>query len=88
MSNYKLKTVTTHFGLPTKDPLTAQDIFHHYSEYFNHYNKYGLANVEPEYLELNKKGIHSLSLVGKYCVQDSYITLLLYQKVTTLVWSL
>lgn len=80
LSNYKLKTVTTHFGLPTKDPLTAQDIFHHYSEYFNNYNKFGLANVEPEYLELKKKGIHSLSLVGKYCVQDSYITLLLYQK--------
>lgn len=80
LSNYKLKTVTTHFGLPTKDPLTAQDIFHHYSEYFNNYNKFGLANVEPEYLELKKKGIHGLSLVGKYCVQDSYITLLLYQK--------
>lgn len=80
LSNYKLKTVTTHFGLPTKDPLTALDIFNSYTNYFQHYSKYDLRDVEPEYKELHKKNIHSLSLVGKYCVQDSYITLLLYQK--------
>lgn len=56
--NYRLKTVTTHFGLPTKDPLTAQDIFRCYREF------------TPK----------SLGEVGKYCVQDAYITLLLYQK--------
>ena len=80
LSNYKLKTVTTHFGLPTKDPLTAMDIFNSYSNYFEHYTKYSLIDIQPEYKELHKKGVHSLSLVGKYCVQDSYITLLLYQK--------
>ncbi len=31
--NYRLKTVTTHFGLPTKDPLTAQDIFKCYRDF-------------------------------------------------------
>ena len=80
LSNYKLKTVTTHFGLPTKDPLTALDIFNNYSNYFDHYSKYNLVDIQPEYKELHKKGVHALSLVGKYCVQDSYITLLLYQK--------
>ena len=80
LSNYKLKTVTTHFGLPTKDPLTALDIFNSYTNYFNHYSKYDLRDIEPEYKELYKKNVHALSLVGKYCVQDSYITLLLYQK--------
>ena len=80
LSNYKLKTVTTHFGLPTKDPLTALDIFNSYTNYFNHYSKYDLRDIEPEYKDLYKKNVHALSLVGKYCVQDSYITLLLYQK--------
>lgn len=80
LSNYKLKTVTTHFGLPTKDPLTALDIFNSYTNYFNHYSKYDLKDIEPEYKELYKNNVHALSLVGKYCVQDSFITLLLYQK--------
>ena len=31
--NYRLGTVTTHFGLPTKDPLTPQDIFRCYREF-------------------------------------------------------
>ena len=80
LSNYKLKTVTTHFGLPTKDPLTPLDIFNSYTNYFQHYSKYDLRDVEPEYKDLYKNNVHALSLVGKYCVQDSYITLLLYQK--------
>lgn len=61
LTNYRLKTVTTHFGLPTKDPLTAQDIFRCYREF------------TPD----------SLGVVGKYCVQDAYITLLLYEKMQT-----
>jgi len=80
LSNYKLKTVTEHFELPTKDPLTALDIFNNYSNFFDNYTKYDLRNIEPEYKELYKKNVHGLSIVGKYCVQDSYITLLLYQK--------
>ena len=61
LTNYRLKTVTTYFGLPTKDPFTAQDIFRCYREF------------TPE----------SLGGVGKYCVKDAYITLLLYQKLQT-----
>uniref|UniRef100_A0A6C0I7E9 DNA-directed DNA polymerase n=1 Tax=viral metagenome TaxID=1070528 RepID=A0A6C0I7E9_9ZZZZ len=80
LSNYKLKTVTTHFKLPTKDPLTALDIFNHYTNYFSNLTKYDLRDVEPSYKELYRNNVHGLSLVGKYCVQDSYITLLLYQK--------
>ena len=56
--NYKLSTVTEHFGLPGKDPLTAQDIFKCYRDF------------TPE----------SLGTCGKYCVQDAYITMLLYEK--------
>lgn len=58
LKNYRLKTVTTHFGLPTKDPFTPQDIFRSYREF------------TPE----------SLGNVGRYCVKDAYITLLLYEK--------
>ena len=56
--NYRLKTVLTHFELPNKDPLSAQDIFRCYREF------------TPE----------SLGNVGKYCVNDAYVTLLLYEK--------
>ena len=80
LSNYKLKTVTTHFGLPTKDPLTAQDIFNNYNEYFKNYTSYKLKDIENTVMDNYKKGVNALSVVGKYCVQDSYITLLLYQK--------
>ena len=80
LSNYKLKTVTTHFGLPTKDPLTAQDIFNNYNEYFKNYTSYKLKDIESSVMDNYKKGVNALSIVGKYCVQDSYITLLLYQK--------
>jgi DNA polymerase elongation subunit (family B) len=80
LSNYKLKTVTTHFGLPTKDPLTAQDIFNNYNEYFKNYTSYKLKDMDSNIMENYKKGVNALSIVGKYCVQDSYITLLLYQK--------
>lgn len=61
LANYRLKTVTMHYGLPTKDPLTARDIFRCYREF------------TPD----------SLGVVGKYCVQDAYITLLLYEKLQT-----
>jgi len=80
LSNYKLKTVTTHFGLPTKDPLTAQDIFNNYNEYFKNYTSYKLKDLDSNIMDSYKKGVNALSIVGKYCVQDSYITLLLYQK--------
>ena len=61
LTNYRLKTVTMHFNLPTKDPLTARDIFQCYRDF------------TPE----------SLGVCGKYCTQDAYITLLLYEKMQT-----
>lgn len=61
LSNYRLKTVLEHFGLPSKDPLNARDIFRCYREF------------SPE----------SLGIVGRYCVQDAYVTLLLYEKMQT-----
>lgn len=58
INNYRLKTVTTHFGLPSKDPFTPQDIFRAYREF------------SPK----------SLGEVGHYCVQDAWITMLLFEK--------
>ncbi|MDD4931571.1 MAG: DNA polymerase domain-containing protein [Candidatus Colwellbacteria bacterium] len=61
LTNYRLGTVLEHFKLPSKDPLTARDIFRCYREF------------TPE----------SLGEVGKYCIQDAYATLLLYEKMQT-----
>ena len=58
IANYRLGTVTTHFGLPTKDPLSPKDLFEYYKSH------------DPE----------KWGLMGKYCVQDAYITYLLFQK--------
>lgn len=58
-SNYKLSTVASHFLGQTKDPLNACDIFNCY-----------LIGMRSG--ELGKK---SLSIVGKYCVKDSAVTL-------------
>lgn len=58
LKNYRLDTVTAHYGLPGKDPLKAKDIFKCYRDF------------TPQ----------SLGTCGKYCVQDAYITLLLYEK--------
>jgi len=59
--NYRLGTVLEYFNLPSKDPLTARDIFRCYREF------------TPD----------SLGICGKYCVQDAYATLLLYEKMQT-----
>jgi DNA polymerase elongation subunit (family B) len=61
LTNHRLSTVLEYFNLPSKDPLTARDIFRCYREF------------TPS----------SLGEVGKYCVQDAYATLLLYEKMQT-----
>ena len=64
---YTLKNVSTYFLGETKDPLTPKDIFKYY--------EYGMKGGE--------KGAKALGLVGKYCVQDSALTLKLFEKLQT-----
>lgn len=64
---YTLKNVSTYFLGETKDPLTARQIFKYY--------EYGMKGGE--------KGAKALALVGKYCVQDSVLTLKLFDKLQT-----
>ena len=68
-SNYRLKTVATTFLGETKDPLTAADIFRAYEE--------GVRDC-------TENGVQQLTRCAKYCVQDSYLVLKLYQKLE--VW--
>jgi len=67
LTNYKLSTVTTHFKVATKDDISPQEIFKAYKLYDNNKNN-------PQ--KYKKK----LSLILKYCVQDSYCTYLLFNK--------
>ncbi len=64
ITNYKLGTVSKHFNVGEKDPLTPQDIFAAYRAY---------VNKTPD-------ASYKLGEVGKYCVQDSFVTLQLYKK--------
>ena len=68
LSNYKLSTVTTHFKVPTKDDINASQIFKAYKLYENNKNN-------------PSKYIKNLSLILKYCVQDSFCTYLLFNKI-------
>lgn len=61
---YSLKSVTKHFGVQTKDPLTHKDLFHAW--------KCHLIG-DPS---AGKK----LALVLKYCTNDALVTLYLYKK--------
>jgi DNA polymerase elongation subunit (family B) len=62
-SNYKLKTVSTHFLGVTKDPLSVQGIFKCY--------RIGMKG--------GTKGAKALGVVGKYCIQDSVLCLKLFR---------
>ena len=64
---YTLKSVSTYFLGETKDPLTVRNIFKYY--------EIGMKGGE--------KAPKSLGLVGKYCVQDSVLTLKLFDKLQT-----
>jgi DNA polymerase elongation subunit (family B) len=63
--NYRLKTISEYFIGETKDPIKPKDIF----------EGYRLSTLEGQPNRYNL-----LSRVGKYCVQDSRLVLLLFEK--------
>lgn len=75
LDNYKLKTVSDLFVGETKDPLTAKDIFKCY--------RLGTKickNQREEQIARN-----AISIVGKYCVQDSVLVFKLFNNLQTWV---
>ena len=68
-SNYKLKTVSEFFLGESKDPLTPQGIFKCY--------RIGISD-SPD-------AEKAMSIVGKYCVQDSALVLKLFDTIETWV---
>lgn len=68
-SNYQLKTVSSFFLKQTKDDLDPQGIFKCY--------RIGMKG--------GKKGARALSVVGKYCVQDTVLVAKLFDKLQTWV---
>jgi DNA polymerase elongation subunit (family B) len=72
-SNYKLKTIAEHFIGQTKDPLSVKGIFKCY--------RIGITkNKDGEY---SKKAQKAMGLVGKYCIKDSALTVMLMDKLQT-----
>ena len=75
MDNYKLKTVSDFFIGETKDPLSVKGIFKCY--------RIGTKKeLDGTYSEKAKKAI---SIVGRYCVQDSVLVVKLMEKLQTWV---
>ncbi len=74
LDNYKLKTVSTMFVGSTKDPLTAKDIFKCY--------RLG-TTVHPPNTREHKIACSAISIVGKYCVQDSALVFKLFSNLQT-----
>ncbi len=70
LDNYRLSFVTTNFKLPTKDDVSPEQIFEAFRTY-----KLSLDDKTKE-----KEASEKLSIVAKYCVQDSNITYLLFKK--------
>jgi DNA polymerase elongation subunit (family B) len=74
-NNYKLKTVSEHFIGETKDPLSVAGIFKCY--------RIGTRkDVDGSYSSISQK---AMGIVGKYCVQDSALVVLLMEKLQTWV---
>jgi DNA polymerase elongation subunit (family B) len=72
-SNYKLKTIAEHFIGETKDPLSVKGIFKCY--------RIGVTkNKDGEYSKMAQK---AMAICGKYCVQDSMLTVMLMDKLQT-----
>jgi len=69
-NNYKLKTVAEHFIGKTKDPLSVKGIFKCY--------RIGIKKNKKD--EYGKSAQRAMGIVGKYCVQDSMLTILLMEK--------
>ena len=70
LDNYRLKTVSTHFLGESKDPLTPQGIFKCY--------RIGMDAHHPQ----REK---AMGIVGKYCIVDSVLVGLLFDKLKTWV---
>lgn len=75
MDNYKLKTVSDFFIGETKDPLSVKGIFKCY--------RIGTKKeLDGTYSEKSRKAI---SIVGRYCLQDSVLVVKLMEKLQTWV---
>lgn len=72
MDNYKLKTISAFFLGETKDPLSVKGIFKCY--------RIGTTKKDGEYTDQGRK---AMSLVLKYCVQDSALVVNLFSKLQT-----
>ncbi len=75
MDNYRLKTISDFFLGETKDPLSAKGIF----------KCYRLGMEKDKLNNFTKKAIKAMSVVGKYCVQDSVLVYKLLNKLQTWV---
>lgn len=74
-NNYKLKTVAEYFCGQTKDPLDAKGIFKCYRE----------GRKKDKDGNFTIKAQKALGIVGKYCVKDSELVILLMDKLKTWV---
>lgn len=75
LDNYKLKTVSDLFIGETKDPLTAKDIF----------KCYRLGTRVNKSSKDDQIAKNAISIVGKYCVQDSVLVFKLFNNLQTWV---
>jgi DNA polymerase elongation subunit (family B)/intein/homing endonuclease len=75
LPNYRLETICGEFLKVNKDPIKPKDIFDAYRDFKN-------ITEESEPLEILKAS-EALAKIGKYCVQDSHVCLLLYEKLLT-----
>lgn len=78
LPNYRMKTCCEEFlgEGENKDDVSVKEIF-------RSYRLMKQAKDEPENAELQKTASAALARVGAYCVQDSYVCLLLYEKLLT-----
>jgi DNA polymerase elongation subunit (family B) len=77
LPNYRLETVCDEFLKTNKDPIKPKDIFKCFRLYQSAKDKPTTENI--------KKASEALARIGKYCVQDSFVCILLYEKL--LVWA-
>jgi len=75
MNNYKLKTVSEYFIGATKDPLSVQGIF----------KCYRLGTKKEDDGTYGPNARKAMAICGKYCVQDSVLTIRLMDKLKTWV---
>lgn len=79
LDNYRLATCCEELlKTSNKDDLKPKDIF-------KAWRKHNAAMDNPGDKQLQKEASADLGKVGKYCVQDSWVTLLLYEKLS--VWA-